>query len=179
MKLPRLYLFLLVSTLSSSAIAEEPDEHWVSAIKRLFGTWESTDTRGFDDDTKVQIKFCHDGSICTKFTMGGIEDENKGIYTVGKSHIYFWADGPPAGVEVEDPEEHHQAMLMTYQLEGDRLKLTILDGKDRFFVTLKKRKREQAEDNQDAAHRRARTVLPVSTINSRSGVRPLLRLASP
>ena len=145
-------LFLLVVALPDIGYCDElkPEDRWPIAVNKLFGTWVSVATKGLGDDTKVQLTFSEDGSIRTRFTMGGHVDDNKGIYTVGKSHIYFWAGGPPEGVEVEDPDEHHQAMLMTYKIDGGKLKLTILDGADRAHVTLRKTKGEQDGAEQPA-----------------------------
>ncbi len=143
MKLLTLQIMLLFLALSGSAFAEEPKSQWVEAIKKLFGTWDSISVKGMGDDTRLQMTFGSDGSIRTKMIKGRFEDVNQGVYTVGKSHIYFWTGGPPDGVEVEDPEEHSQAMLMTYQFADGNLKLTILDGADRAVAVLKKTKAEQ------------------------------------
>ncbi len=150
MKIPNSRLSILILLLSGSAFGEEPQDNWIASIKKLFGTWDSISAEGLGDDTKVQMTFGTDGTIRTRFTVRAFVDDKKGIYTVGKSHIYFWAGGPPDGVEVEDPDEHSQAMLMSYEFEGDILKVTMLDGSDRAVVTLRKQEAEQAGTGQPA-----------------------------
>jgi hypothetical protein len=144
MKFLNYRLIVLMLLLSGNAFGEEPNDSWVASIKKLFGTWESVSAEGGGDSTKFRFTFGMDGTISTKFTVGTFVDDKKGVYTVGRNHIYFWAEGPPTGVNVEDPKAHSQAMLMSYKFEGDTLKVVILDGSDRAILTLKKSTSEQA-----------------------------------
>lgn len=127
---------------------------WPSAIKNLFGSWDSNsiEEKGLTVKSRFSIRFLEDGTFITKFSKGEREGEElKGIYAVGKDHIYLWSGGPPSDEADIDPNDFYRALLMSYKFDGHQLKVEFIDGSPtRLSYTLTKFNAEQGGARQPA-----------------------------
>ena len=145
-----LHIFFFLALFTGGLVAEEQAVKWPNAITNLFGAWESNSIEVKDRAVKSRfsITFQEDGTFITKFFKGEREGEElKGVYAVGKHHIYLWSGGPPSDDVDVDPKEYYRALLMSYKFDGDQLKVEFLEGSPtRQSYTLKKITKQNKPD---------------------------------